>query len=316
MKKIRFCLLALFLMMVVSVCVYADEYEYLLDQAGVLTTEEADLLEQRFAQTSAQLSFHIRAVTEESMSGWNAESTADSYYNALNDCGDGYLPGILLYISYSPRQYYITASNNVFNDDMTYTLEQSFLSYLREDDAYNALVTYCDTVQSLVYAYHGESPSFPVDPYESAETPKGNYVPEFDPMPNYVSDDWGENVYADEEVKPLPAWAAFLLPFIDPGFFVLIIVVPLATALFLTHLKVKQMNNAQKKTGAAAFMNAESLKLTKCQEIFLYSNIVSTPKPQNDASHHHTHGGFSGSSHGGFSGGAGASGRVGRGGSF
>lgn len=317
MKKVRFCFLTLLLVMVTSVFVCADEAEYLLDHADVLTTEEADLVEQRLEQVSADLSFYVRVVTEESMSGWDAEAIADSYYNALNDCGDGYLPGILLYICYSPRQYYITASNNVFNDDMTYTLEQSFLSYLREDDTYNALIAYCDTVQSLVYAYHGEVPSFPVDPYGSAEAPKGDYVPDYDPMPEYVPNgSTGDIYFEEEEVTPLPVWAVLALPFIDPTFFVMIIVLPLAAALFLTHLKVKQMNNAQKQTGAAAFMNAESLNLTKSKEIFLYSNVVSTPKPQNNASHPNHGGGFSGSHHGGFSGGGGASGRVGRGGSF
>ena len=96
----------------------------------------------------------------------------------------------------------------------------------------------------------------------------------------------------------------------NPVVFIVVIVVPLLVALFLTHLKVKQMNTAVKKTTADSFVKRESLNLTESRDIFLYSTVVCKPKPK-EPPENHSSGGSSG-----FSGGGGSSGRVGHGGSF
>ena len=84
--------------------------------------------------------------------------------------------------------------------------------------------------------------------------------------------------------------------------------IPLLIALFVTHLKVKQMNTVEKKTTASGFVKQDSLKINEAHEIFLYSTVVATPKPKDNDNHHDS--GFSGGSSGG------GSGRVGHGGSY
>lgn len=313
MKKLCFSFLFTALALVLLLNASAAEHEYVLDYAEVLSETDADALEQTMKDTSDAIGFRIRAVTEARMSGADAEQTADGYYNVLNDNGAGYEPGILLYISYEPREYYVTASNNVFDTDMIDSLKNAFLPYLREDDSCGALEVYTQTVRTLVVARHGEAPWFPTDPYASADAPKGDYAPldgtydcdPYAPAPDYthMGNGYSGASYGNS------------FPYDPLTVFAVVIVLPLIIALFLTWLKVKQMNNVARKTTADAFVDSNSLHLTQSREVFLYSTVTSTPKPKNDPPSHHgsNHGG---GHSGGFSGGHGASGRVGGGGRF
>ncbi len=91
---------------------------FVYDFAGYLTDEQVETLETELSQTADTLTVYIRIVTEDEMSEYSKETAANTYYNALNDTGNGELPGILLYVCRSERVYYVTASDNVFNDEM------------------------------------------------------------------------------------------------------------------------------------------------------------------------------------------------------
>ncbi len=287
MKKSILRHAAVCFLILVFLAVPAFASEYIADHAGFLTDEQAETLESELEQTSQKLTAYIRIVTENSMDSSSAEEKANEFYDYYNDTEDGCLPGVLLYICRDPRSYYVTASDNVFNSDMITALEDSFLPYLREDDYFGAFEAYLETAEQQITEYHGQTPDFPLDPY-----------PDDSQNENFGAiDDYDDSFHATDLV--------YLI--FNPYVFVGIIVIPLLVALFLTHLKVKQMNTVIKKTTADTFVKRESLAVNEAHEIFLYSTVTATPKPKNNPDDHHDSG---------FSGGGGSSGRVGHGGSY
>lgn len=287
LRNITACLL---LLAAFAVPTLATEYmsSYLSDSAGFLTDEQAQTLDSALEQTSEELTAYIRIATEKNMSASSAEKAANDYYDYFNDNGDGYLQGVLLYVSSEPRSYYVTASDNVFNDDMITALEDAFLPYLREDDYYGAFEAYLAAAEEQITEYHGKTPSFPIDPY-----PQDSSNENFGAIDDY-----------NETLRPTDLIYLIFNPYV----FVIVLVIPLLIALFVTHLKVKQMNTVEKKTTASGFVKQDSLKINEAHEIFLYSTVVATPKPKDNDNHHDS--GFSGGSSGG------GSGRVGHGGSY
>ena len=222
---------------------------FVYDFAGYLTDEQVETLETELSQTADTLTVYIRIVTEDEMSEYSKEMAAKTYYDALNDTGSGELPGILLYVCRSERVYYLEASDNVFNDEMIAALEDKFVPYMRDDNYFEAFEAYLDEAVIQIKKYHGDTPHFPVDPY-----PNGN-----------GGENYGAIDYPSEEFHASDI--VYLL--FNPVVFVVVIVVPLLIALFLTHLKVKQMNTAVKKTTADSFVKRESLNVTESRDIFL-----------------------------------------------
>lgn len=165
-------ILCLLVLVCLALSVSAAEYmsDYLSDSAGYLTDEQAQTLDSALEQASKELTVYIRIATEKTMSGSSPEETAGDYYDYFNDTGDGYLPGILLYVCRDDYTYYVTASDNVFNDEMISTLEDSFVPYLSDDDYLGAFNAYLDTARELIVEYHGSSPNFPDDPYSDSDT--------------------------------------------------------------------------------------------------------------------------------------------------
>lgn len=91
-----------------------------------------------------------------------------------------------------------------------------------------------------------------------------------------------------------------------------VIVIPLVVAFVMTAAKLKQMNTASGQRTADNCMKPGSMNMTNTSDIFLYSNLVRTPRPKPQT-------GSSGSGHGGSSAHGGSfrpssGGRIGRGG--
>lgn len=82
---------------------------------------------------------------------------------------------------------------------------------------------------------------------------------------------------------------------------VILIVIALAAAIIVTGIMKRKMNTAHEKHEAGEYMKAGSFKVTGGAEVFVRSDIVSTPKPKNTDSGggSSSHTSSSGESHGG-----------------
>ena len=64
---------------------------------------------------------------------------------------------------------------------------------------------------------------------------------------------------------------------------VILILIALAAAFFVTYLMKQSMNTAVIKTEAKDYVINGSLNLTRRVDVFTYSNIVQTPRPKNQS---------------------------------
>lgn len=131
-----------------------------VDEAGYLTESEIAELTARLEDIRSRYNFDVAVYIEDTMSGYDAENTADDIYDYKGyGMGESY-DGIMLYLSKNPRKYHYTTCGygiTVFTDRGLEYMDNQVLPYLQEDQYYNAISTYADTAEELlVYAAEGE----------------------------------------------------------------------------------------------------------------------------------------------------------------
>jgi len=131
-----------------------------VDQAGYLSESEAIKLSEKIEATRQKYNFEVAIVTEEEMSGYDAESTADDIYDYLGYGAGANYDGIMLYICSDTREYHITTHADgmrVFNGNGINYLKKNIQPYLAEDDYYLAMDTFADLADELLeMAANGE----------------------------------------------------------------------------------------------------------------------------------------------------------------
>ncbi len=132
---------------------FAFEISNVTDTAGVLTaTQETELSEALFALEN-EYDMAILAVIEEEFYSYDAQSSADDWYDDYA-YGNGHGgDGILLYVSLTEREYHFSTCGegiSVFSDDAIGYLKQEVEPYLRADDYYGAILTYANTVEEVL----------------------------------------------------------------------------------------------------------------------------------------------------------------------
>lgn len=131
--------------------VYAEEIPLLADCANKLTYEEFNELNPKLKQLGERYQIAVVAVIEEEFYSYDAQSSADDWYDSYDYGTDG----ILFYISTEEREYHFSTCGNgitVFTDDAIEYFKQEVEPYLRADDYYgaiNAYISVADEVLSL-----------------------------------------------------------------------------------------------------------------------------------------------------------------------
>lgn len=124
-----------------------------VDEAGYLTESETAELTARLDDIRSRYNFDVAVYIEDTMSGYDAESTADDIYD-YNGYGMGEgKDGIMLYISKNPRRYHYTTHGygiTVFNDRGLEYIDNQVLPYLQNNDYAGALYTYADAAETLI----------------------------------------------------------------------------------------------------------------------------------------------------------------------
>lgn len=162
MKKIFSCMLFLLIAFSCVLPVNADfQNPPVVDRAGYLMEPELEVLSEELEEIREKYNFEVAIYTENYMSGYDAESSADDIYD-YNGYGAGAdCDGIMLYICSDTREYHFTTCGKgigYFNQNGLKYLEGKVLPYLSEDNYYGAFSAYIDTADELIEMAEQGSP--------------------------------------------------------------------------------------------------------------------------------------------------------------
>ena len=124
-----------------------------VDGANFLTDSEQKELIGNINNIVKKYNIDIVVITENKMSGPDAQSTADDIYDK-NEYGIGKnKDGILLYISKNPRKYHYTTTGRgitIFNEQQLQYIDSQVLPLLQNDNYYQAINTYVKIVKEII----------------------------------------------------------------------------------------------------------------------------------------------------------------------
>jgi len=154
MKRKFSCFLMLLLVVFVTLSANAAfQNPAIVDEAGYLMQSEIDTLSEKLEKIREKYNFEVAIYTEGEMTSDTAEASADDIYDD-NGYGAGENDdGILFYICSDSREYHFTTHGkglSVFNANGLAYLESEVVSYLSEDDYYEAFKAYIDATDELL----------------------------------------------------------------------------------------------------------------------------------------------------------------------
>lgn len=167
MKRRIFILLTVLCLVAASLFSVQAADPRLVDDAGLLTVDEAIALEEQLDTVSANHGMDVVIVTVDSLDGKTPGEFADDYY----DYNDYAQSGILLLVSMEARDWYISTTGScitAFTDAGLEYISEQFLSFL--SDGYYALAfeTFADSCDKfMTQAATGE----PYDTHNLPEEP-------------------------------------------------------------------------------------------------------------------------------------------------
>lgn len=288
MKRLFSLLFCFLLILATAQTAFAAEPK-IVDDADILTDSEEALLETKAQELVREYEMDVVIVTIPSLNGTFSSDYADDYFD-YNGYGIGPdYSGVLLLLSMDEREWAISTCGDTIYALTDYGIQELFYSiagYLSEDRYYDAFDAYLD---ELPYYFKAYQDGDPIDGYREPYDGPGTY----EPAP-------GDDViyYPHRE----PGLQDYLIRFL----FALVIG---AAAGGITLLILRgQMNTARPQSGAQSYMIPGSYNLRQYQDIFLYSNVSRTRKPERNSSGgggggSSVHSSSSGRSHGGGRGG-------------
>ena len=126
----------------------------IIDEAELLKEDEFDELSQMLEEIRQKHDFDVAVVTEEEMSGYSAQATADDIYDyggfGYGDDDDG----ILLYICIDERQYHLTThgeGKDIFDGDAISELKEKIGPFLSDGDYSGAIKAFGEFSDKQIY---------------------------------------------------------------------------------------------------------------------------------------------------------------------
>lgn len=253
--KRRLCSLILCLLLIgsLTISVFASDAPKVVDNAGLLTSEEITNLTARANDTIEQCQMDVVIVTVDSLDGKTVQEYADDYYD---DNGYGYgddYSGILFLIAMDTREWYMSTCGEaiyIFTDYGLDRLGEEVVPYLSSGSYFEAFDTWLYRLPQYCEEYRNGSP---VDGYVQPD----EYYPE----------------YGDEIVYYEPEY--------EPNHLVSLLI-GAVVALVVILIMRSQMNTAKQQKHAVGYMKDGSYHLRTCRDLYLYSRVTKTPKPQNN----------------------------------
>ena len=266
MKKLVSFLLGLALILGMAIGVSAAQPVLVNDFAGLLTYDEASGLEQQALALREDFGIDTVILTLDSLNGYSAQTTADDYYDQ-NGYGDD---GVLFLLAMEEREWYISTAGNciyALTDYGLYEMEEAILPYLQSGDYHGAFEMFLLELSHYMKAYtQGDI----ID----------GYVPQEEQYHGHT-----DVVYEEKGVN----WF-------------LSIAVGLIAAAITVGIMRSTMNTKRLQHSAGDYLKDGSFHMRQHQDIFLYSQVSKTRKPDppsNSGGGSGVHRSSSGRSHGG-----------------
>lgn len=272
MKRIYCLILTFVLILGLTIPAFAEnDWPKIMDEAGLLTAQEKEALENRAQRISNTYGMDVVIVTNDSLDGKTATEYADDYFD-YNGYGLGEdRSGTLLLVSMGERDWAISTRGSAIRavtDWGNEQLQDAMLSDLSAGYYADAFNSYLDELEELYgsYANGGVSDS---------------------------DDNSGGSLWYVIRAK------------LSLGRVLLCVAIAAAISGITVVGMAKSMNSAQGKRQAQEYLVKDSFHLSQSRDRFLYSTVTQTRRSQDD----HDSGGSSthvssssGSTHGGSSG--------------
>ena len=283
MKKLTSILLVLLLLASLCVCAAAtgSDTPLIVDNAGVLTSEQVDDLTQTASDLRDLYEMDVVIVVVADLDGQSAQDYADDYYDYNGyGIGDDY-SGMLLLIATESRDWWISTCGEAIYVLTDYGIESifsDFSGYLSVNDYYHAFETYLDCLPEYFDAYYSGNP---IDGYSGNYSGPGSYTP----------GDADDTVYYEDD-----SFGIFEILFS--------LVVGCVVAGIAVLIMSAQMNTKLPQNSARNYLNQSSYQLHGHSDMFLYSNVTKVRRESSSSSGSggggsSTHRSSGGRSHGG-----------------
>ena len=269
-RKIASVLIALLLVLSVMVSVSAEEICYVTDEAGLLSTQETAVLEEKAATLNSTYGIHAVILTVDSLGGSRPQDFADDYYDNSGYGDDG----VLFLLAMEERDWYISTSGKLIYALTDYGIQQigeGSVSCFADGGWFDGFCYFLDTLPVYLDALED---SAPIDG-------------EADDSGSFYHGDQEEIVYYEEAFTPYFPFSLFC-GIVAAGITVLIMRLC--------------MHTKRPRRCAGEYMVDGSWKLTQHRDLFLYSNVTKVRKqdpPENKGGGSSVHKSSGGRSHGG-----------------
>jgi uncharacterized protein len=269
-KKLSLLLCILLLLPTLILTAAAQQDDFVIDNAGLFSGSEEDNLENQICELRSAYQMDIVILTEETLNGERPQDHADDYYDAHGYAEDG----ILFLLSMAERDWYISTCGNAIYALTDYGIQavtEDVIPYLSEGNYYGAFETFLQALPEYLEAFAAGAP---IDGYA-------------DYSDGYYHGDQEEIVYFEE-------------PFV-PSFELALLAGIIVAAVSVLIMRLG-MNSVKRQHSAGQYLSKNTYRLTGQKDLFLYSKVTKTRKPQNSSSSgggSSVHRSSSGRSHGG-----------------
>lgn len=246
------------------------EIPFLTDENSYLTEEEADTVCGMLSDIYDDYGYRLVIYTEPELPSEyddGEERAYDLYYQYAD------FSGILFYVSGDRYYHLLTVSEGyyVFGSDEVTEIEDAILTYMRDNEMFDAFTEYARVGRTIL---------------ENADLEEARA--QYEDYMNCISDGT-----IDDEENGFPWLFVFAA-----------LVISLIAAAVMTGVKSAAMKTARAQSGAGNYLRSGSLNIKQQKDIFLYSTVTRTAKPDdnNDSSSGDGGGGGSRGSTGGHGG--------------
>lgn len=243
MKKIKYIFLVLLLAVSFFVIPINGESIHIEDDYGLLTSEEITELETLASEYSIQYNcdINIRVKSDYEEGYYYIEDYSEYLYQSENMGLGTNKDGILLLIVMSDRCYDIcTYGNASITDYDRNTIEDNFISYLRDSNYYKAFNNF---IKSSAYALRKNN----------TNTYSNNYSNDYNAYENH-------EIYEPYETKRQM-----------PDIYIILLVSLILSAI-ITAFRASAHKTKGRKYEASNYINKAGTRLTGVSDIFLYAN--------------------------------------------
>lgn len=258
----------------------SSDLPMVVDGAGLLTESELASLEEKAQSLRDAYEMDVVILTVETLNGMTAQTLADSFYDNNGYGYDETGSGVLFLLTMAEREWYISTCGDAIYALTDYGIEsigEEMLPDLSGGRYYEAFDTFLALLPGYFDAFRGGSP---VDGYAGNS---GGYAP-----------GTREDVVYYPRGKTVNYGARFLIA----------LIIGIAAAGVTILIMRSSMNTKRQQHSAVDYLKPGSFNLYRHQDLFLYSHVSKTRRPQNNDNGHHgggssVHTGSGGRSHGG-----------------